>query len=561
MHQARIYNTGPEPPHTRRWLLAIILGGLVLRLLFALLPLGTHLLLLEDDAWMVTAIARNWAYGLGITADGVYPTNGFHPLYTLTLGAIPYVLRLGDDWGFTASLVICALLATLVIIPAFRLTRTLAGTRAALIAAALYAFNPFMVRLTVNGMETAMALLLFATTLWALYALDLRTVRANLVFALLTAATILTRLDASLLFAAVAGARFLWAWRERRLQREFPLLVLYVAATFALLVPYFWRNRVVFGSFGPSSGTALAYLHSYEGAYALSNILQPFFLQSAAAAEWVPSTAIMAVLVVVGAALLWWVLRRALWRALPLLLYLPLPAVYYGYLMQQSLPRYFVGFSLILMILLGWAVATLIERRPSGARRVAALGVVAALVALNTAATVQFWARQRSAPGLTQPTSYQAARWIAANLPPDAVIGAKNSGIYQYYSGHTVVNIDGKLNHEIVPVMERRELLPYLRAKGIDYLVDTERTLADHVQFYSAEFGPAPMHQLPSIGDRLRIYGELVLSSLRVAPKPRLDQRHDWRPNRSFFEVAPIVQSFERPNESENPVVLVRLTP
>ncbi len=107
----------------------------------------------------------------------------------------------------------------------------------------------------------------------------------------------MTRLDASLLFAAISAARFLWAWQERRLRRELPLLVVYVVATFVLLVPYFWFNFAVFGSFGPSSGTALAYLHSYAGAYALSNILQPFFLNSAFAAEWVPSIAIMAVAV------------------------------------------------------------------------------------------------------------------------------------------------------------------------------------------------------------------------------------------------------------------------
>ena len=52
-------------------------------------------------------------------------------------------------------------------------------------------------------------------------------------------------------------------------------------------------NRIVFGSLSPSSGTALAYLHSYQGSYALSNGLQPFFLNSAIAAEWVPSTVVM----------------------------------------------------------------------------------------------------------------------------------------------------------------------------------------------------------------------------------------------------------------------------
>ena len=91
--------------------IALVSLGMLLRLAFASLPLQTLLLLLEDDAWMVTAIARHWALGHGITADGLNPTNGFHPLYPLTLGALPYLLRPDDlDFGFRANLLICALL-------------------------------------------------------------------------------------------------------------------------------------------------------------------------------------------------------------------------------------------------------------------------------------------------------------------------------------------------------------------------------------------------------------------------------------------------------------------
>src|SRR5262249_54078344 len=83
-----------ERPHAtvmlRRAVCALAAAGLALRLAFALLPLSIHLIVLEDDAWMVTAIARNFALGHGITADGANPTTGFQPLYPLTLGALPY---------------------------------------------------------------------------------------------------------------------------------------------------------------------------------------------------------------------------------------------------------------------------------------------------------------------------------------------------------------------------------------------------------------------------------------------------------------------------------------
>src|SRR5258706_125115 len=112
--------------HRAVWALAA--AGLVLRLAFALLPLPVHLVVLEDDAWMVTAIARNFALGHGITADGVNPTTGFQPLYPLTLGALPYLIAPGAlDLGFTANLVICALLNTLAIWPRWWLARRFVG--------------------------------------------------------------------------------------------------------------------------------------------------------------------------------------------------------------------------------------------------------------------------------------------------------------------------------------------------------------------------------------------------------------------------------------------------
>jgi hypothetical protein len=141
------------------------------------------------------------------------------------------------------------------------------------------------------------------------------------------------------------------------------------------------------------------------------------------------------------------------------------------------------------------------------------------------------------------------------------LIGAKNSGIYQYYSGRTVVNIDGKLNHEIVPAMEQRRLLQYLRERGITYLVDREATMADHVQFYSAEFGPAPNHRLPTLPQRLGIYGALLRKSLRLGEPPALDRRDGFVPDRPFADVARVIQTFPRPNQATNPIVVFELLP
>ncbi|KPL90715.1 glycosyltransferase family protein [Herpetosiphon geysericola] len=544
----------------RGLIITVSVFGLLLRLIFALLPLQTHLLVLEDDAWMVTAIARNWAMGQGITADGITPTNGFHPLYPLTLGALPYVVAPNNlAFGFTANLVICALLASAVMWPLWHLLKHWMNWQAGLFGLVLYALNPTLVRLTVNGMETSMALLMWVTTLLVAVKIKPEKLSHNLGLAGLTAAMILTRLDGALLFASIAAARLIWALRAKRLRSELPMLTTYVGVTFGLLVPYFWRNLTVFGSFSPSSGKALTYLHSYANSYAISNGIDGWYVNSAISMEVLGRSVVGAAmwLAIFGIFVGLWV-GRQLWFGLPLLLYLPIPLVYYGYMMQQDNPRHFVPWSLAVIILLAWALAAMLQRLPS-ISYLAVPAIIAGVLIVQTLDSSQFWREKETAPSQSQPTMYQAALWMRDNLPSDALIGAKNSGIYQYYSGHHVLNIDGKLNNDILAVYDQRRMLDYLREKGVTYLIDQESTMADHIQFYSYQFGERPEHRVPTTLTQFKIYGQLLLSSLGVADKPALDRRDGFVPNQPFSSITTVIQRFQRPNDSNNPIAIFEL--
>lgn len=550
----------------RRVAIALVAAGLLLRLAFALLPLQVHLILLEDDAWMITAIARHFALGHGVTADGVHVTNGFQPLYPLTLGALPYLLAPDAlDAGFTANLVICAILATLAAWPLWCLARRFGGDVAGVIALAWYALNPAMIRVSINAMETSLGLLLLLTLFVAFYELDLTRVRNLLLLALLTALATLARLDASLAFAAIGLTLVLRALPGPRslsaLARRLAPVALYAAATLLLLLPYFLFNLSVSGSFGPSSGAALAFMHSYAGDFHLTNGLRGLFLNSAVHVGWVPAPWMLFLLVLVVAGLFVALLGRALIAALPLLLYIPVPLLYYGYILQQARERYFVGLSAVLIVLLAWLGAYVLRRFPSRASTSLVALALVVVIALNTVEAFGFYERMRTHPELTQPTAYQAALWIRDNLPPDALVGAKNSGIYQYYSGRTVLNIDGKLNHAIVPVMRQRALLDYLRAQHVEYLVDREETMARHVAFYSHQFGPGPAHRTPTLIERMVIYGKIAANRVGANLPLQLDSRDAWQPQRPFTDVAVVEQRFPRPNQAANPVVIYRLLP
>lgn len=556
--------TNADLPRLRHLALVIGVVGLGLRLAFALLPLRWHLLLLEDDAWMVTVIARNWALGRGITADGLTPTTGFQPLYPLTFGALPYLVAPNAlDFGFTANLVICALLNALAMWPLWSLARRFGGPAAGLIAVTIFSLNPLFIRTGVNGMETSLGLLLLLGTLALFYRLDLRRTRNVVLLALITVMAVLTRVDAGLAFGAIVLTILLRAWRERGANTAPPLAktVLYIVLTLGLLAPYFIYNKQVSGSFGPASGTALAFMQSYDGNFNLTNGVRGLALNSAvslyALGRW-PSLLLLVVLAIAAGVV--WLLGKRLLLALPLLIYLPVPPLYYGYLLQQARDRYFVGFSAVLLVLLAWAGAEVLRRWPTRRATWLVGGGVLLVLVINAGRGYELYRGYLTDADQTQPISYRAALWIRDNLPADAIIGAKNSGIYQYYSGHTILNIDGKLNSAILPAMEQRRLLAYLRDQGVTYLVDREETMAQHIGFYSAELGPAKPHRTPSLVERIGIYAQIAGAKLGLAAPPTLDAPpSSFVPARPFSDVATIVQTFERPNDVRNPVVVFRL--
>jgi hypothetical protein len=535
-----------------RAFLLLVAGGLALRLAWALLPLNAHLLLLEDDAWMVTAIARNFALGNGISADGAHPTTGFHPLYPLTLGALPYLLRPGDlDFGFRANLVICALLNAAALLPLYALLRRAAQRPIALLCLGLAALNPLLVRFSVNAMETSLALLLLLTLAWAFAALDKSRPRTAVALGALAALCALARIDTALFGAALA---LFWIgdwrleigdWRKSLQNLRSPIsnLALYGVTAALLLLPYFARNYLVTGSLSPSSGRALAYMHSYADSFALSSGVQIANYQSLLDLSWLPGSLASALVIAVALSLGWWLIPRGRGALIaPTLLYAAALTCYYAYLQNQGQPRYYVGVSLLLLMPLALTLEGAAKRFGRRAALTAATALLLASVALNGAAVGRAYG-EAVARGGAQASMFAAARWIASNLPPDALLAARNSGIYQYYSQRTVLNIDGKLNHEIVPVLERRGLRDYLADQGAAYVVDLPQ-VCGYIEFYSHQYGDAKPHAEMGSAARLRAYAELLLRALRLGPGPQLDPPVPDACGGRFTAEAPPIQTF-----------------
>jgi hypothetical protein len=220
---------------------------------------------LSDDAFYYFQIARHAAMGRGFSFDGVFPTNGFHPL--LAWIAVP-VFRC---WGSTPWLPIRMLQWVLVASAGatgyvlFRLGRTLVGDRAGELMAAFFFISPFTWVLPLRGCEGPLSVLCIAVGAWQLARVSqgARHLRDGATLGVLLGAALLARTENVLWAAAVAA----WlVWRAPR------LLIASGTAALVVVAPWlFWTERV-FGSVVQVSGAAKTAFHLFNPLPAVSRV-------------------------------------------------------------------------------------------------------------------------------------------------------------------------------------------------------------------------------------------------------------------------------------------------
>ncbi len=119
----------------------------------------------SDDMFYYLALARETAAHGVVSVDGLRPTNGFHPLWFLTLMVIQPLVPSSALPG--AALSILALFHAGASVVLWRTLRRLAGPGLAGLLAGLYAANPFVLRVVFAGVETALAACFVGLSLWA----------------------------------------------------------------------------------------------------------------------------------------------------------------------------------------------------------------------------------------------------------------------------------------------------------------------------------------------------------------------------------------------------------
>jgi hypothetical protein len=468
-----------------RWLEYVgavaILGAMLLPVLLA--RGETQVQYLADDAYYYVVIARNWAATGVPTFDGFAPTSGFH----LAFGAVMALVAKLSAWdalGMGRAAVVVNAAAVALAVPVLSgALRRLCGVQPW--AASLALLVPLMAtvwRGTLTGVEYGLALLGASLVWWAAARI---VVEGRLAWLAVAPLVLVFRSDLVLLLAAVGP----WvAWRMAR-ERRWP------AAACALAWPVLGYGlvgllfRLVTGVSGQESGATKMLWGSLVREREAHPVVQSLKRALAYAGEAVASpvwpglgyhgalvAGALGVLLIGGLAIeaarrlragsLSPGVRLLAESAAAAVLHVAAFAVFYAWFFTTIQPHWY--FSTVLpSVLIVWvgAARAFVPAGGIGVRvrdGAFAIMIVSNLIAVTTRPRLFAW----------QEVPYTTAGTLFREIPADAVVGAWNAGIPAAFGNRRVVNLDGLVNREVLPLARDRRVEELLAARGITWVAD-----------------------------------------------------------------------------------------
>jgi len=495
--------------------IAFICGIVLLAklMLVWLVPMPVLVKFTLDDGFYYFKIAANIADGKGSTFDGIYLTDGYHPLWAWLL---VIVFRLTDDpfLRVRLALTLALILGTIVAYLLYRLLQPRFGTAVASLAAGLYGTSRAIFGDQITGQEFALfALLLCLTAL--VYDRLMVLPRRNLWhFAALGGViglTTLSRLDAILLL--LAAIFVLWFNLRSHLRYWLAASFIVVITCGLVIAPYFawkipatgrlmtvsgriktwWGQQSLPKLFGVEHLKAglkeMGITDAVEATLPVRTLVEPFL-------RMFPSGQRQALTLLVAYAI--WLIAllglRAIFLVNPhglllLIVYGGLHYLAYSFWLLRNYQGYQTPEFLLITILTATGLGAIYRRLSQFVRQdvwmKAAPAVVAVLVLCSGVLCVRYICHYTSpaAEHNSHADLYWMARWIRLHLPIDAKVGAWSAGILGYFSGRCVINLDGLVNsHEYFErYLKTGRTADYIREKGIGFLADYDLRVLDSV--------------------------------------------------------------------------------
>lgn len=483
-----------------KWSALLILSclvGLIVRLTIIIQPAE---IILErygsDDLFYYTETAKNVVAGNGISFDGIHPTSGVQPLWTVAL--LPFAQWFENpSIGLRAALILASFFAllTALLLPKV-LVRVLSknGLAIGAIAGSIWMLHPKILQVSFEGTEGSLAALAWLFSFWAWVSARESSKYYTLGFVL--GLGILARVDHLVL------AAMLWLFPLQNIKglvRKGLQMLPGIAILFGGWLIICWLTT---GEFGLDSGKVkrLHFLRmlALENNFPIAEV-GSLSLIAEQAKGWVMngitylsillhaesrvSITLLAVLAL-GVGVLAngikiqqqsvRVLLETTWQLISKLnpIFLAAPFVFLAYLVYL---HYLRSWYLIPLFLCGTLVGAtvffdlFIRNSDQSQKR----GMIISSFFFVTFAMMHVEAHLNPRKGV-DPALFSAIDQVKTEIDPGATIGAFNAGIAGawFSPDHVVVNLDGVINHSVGQAIESRRLDEYVLVEKVDYLFD-----------------------------------------------------------------------------------------
>ncbi len=519
-------------PRARLFILGLFISALVFHVAivaqdFSVLARNGFL---YDDSFYAFKIAQNIATGNGVSFDGVHPTNGFQPLYVFMI--VPFYAVAGSNLiaPIYAALILSALLTAITAVLLFRIIGRYTSTKIAALTSIVWAFSPIVTKQAANGLETSLALCLFASVVY-FYLSRIRSVKRPSVrhfvwLGVLMGLAVLARIDEAFLVLVIVLDYLVVLRRRGAGAGALKNVGLAAAAGLVVYSPWLVYSAFAMGNIFQDSGSATRYLsiayapffglgapdmmnsgptagfmwghivHSFS-VLKLAPPVHAFFRGVEKLGVSLDAASTLAIAAnVVGLALVAGFIYLVVFRRRSLgvkgfdelqfllLFSVVMVAAYSFYVFGVFFfARYYFPLYFSACIYAGLFLEELLQRVPGGA--VPARAAVAVLLVMYVGA-FGYMAYTCACRSHAVYCFYDMACWVDENTSPDDTIGVFQSGAIGYLANRRVINLDGKVNNEALEALKNNALGDYLRSEGVDIIMDNKNVLE---LFLTGDFG------------------------------------------------------------------------
>jgi len=458
---------------------------------------------IPDDAFYYFTIARNLVENGSVSLDGTTTTNGFHPLWLMMNLPIFLLTRGHYELPIHLALSISAILDVAIgLVIYWLVTRLTADEVAAALGIFAYLFNPLVIFQAVNGLETSLAVLLFAV--FTAHYIAMRLTRASLksyaLQGILGGLMLLARTDNAFLLAII----FFHALAIERGKLRFIGPVMMGALGFVMIAPWILWSMIMVGTPLQTSGVAVPFvLHQLfidQKGWSFPAMIAESFQRILHVRVLLGGGEWTGLPIVVGP-ILWTLLGVASflivsksnrvatppWVHGLRLLALPVAScalliLFHTVLRWYPRPWCFVPCSLLFAMVAGTVYGQLHKLFQFRKYRSLASPILAEIFLIFGIA----WWWQGMYPWQTE--MYQGARWLTVNTLSSCRVASFNAGIYAYFSERSVTNLDGTVNGAAFRAIQSRNLMQYILDEKIDFLIDYKARFDIYAPFFGEEF-------------------------------------------------------------------------